>query len=115
MSQVPNISTESGVSRDYIIAFGSLDNFLRRIDKDEPLRLRPLAKRAFLQRKIQKYREYFDWIESEKLITDQNKEAVQKLDIIVDQINKMQEENSADYTKLFKLWKEINDIINGKI
>lgn len=114
MSQVPNISTESGISRDYIIAFGSLDNFLRRVDKDEPPRLRHLAKRAFLQRRIQKYREYFEWIESEKLITDQNKEAVQKLDTIVDQINKMREENNADYAKLSILWKEINDIINGK-
>jgi hypothetical protein len=114
MSQVPNISTESGISKDYLLAFGSLDNFLRRIDKDEPPRLKHLSKRAFLQRRIQKYKEYFNEIESNQLIIEQNTEAIQKLDIIVDQLNKMREQGNIDYAKLSQLWKEINDIINGK-
>ena len=114
MSQVPNISAESSISKDYLLAFGSLDNFLRRIDKDEPPRLKHLAKRAFLQRRIQKYKEYFNGIESGQLITEQNKEAIQKLDIIVDQLNKMREEDNIDYAKLSQFWKEINDIINGE-
>ena len=112
MSEVPNIVKESGISRDYIIAFGSLDNYLRRIKMDEPPRLRYLAKRAFLQREFRKYKDYFNQIGESQLVNDQNKEAIERLNAIVDELNKMREEEKVDDERLSSLWKEVNDLIN---
>tara|TARA_Y100000310_G_C20649084_1_gene798347 strand:+ start:466 stop:801 length:336 start_codon:yes stop_codon:yes gene_type:complete len=102
----------SGVSKDYLIAFGSLDNYLQRVENDEPPRLQFLAKRAFIQRSIKKYDEFFNGVGKDELITDKNREAIERLNSIVDQLNKIREDPNIKVDELIVLWKEVNEIIN---
>lgn len=111
MSSIPNVCESSGVSRDYLLTFGSLDNYLRRIQKEEPPRLRLLAKRAFLHREIKKYADVFCHIPAVELLTEGNKTVVQQLDALVDRLNAMRKEGKANYEELLVIWKEIKELI----
>ena len=104
--------SEAGINKNYLIAFGSLDNYLQRVENDEPPRLQFLAKRAFIQRSIKKYAEFFNNINEDQLITDKNKEAIERLNSIVDQLNNIREDPDINVKELLLLWKEINEIIN---
>ena len=111
MKQIPNILENTGISRDYILAFGSIDNYIRRIEKKEELRWIRLAENAFLNRPILKYAEYFNHAEYESTITDKNQERIKNLDGLVEEINKMRENKQKDYEKLSVLWKKAKKII----
>ena len=114
MKQIPNISEKTGISRDHILAFGSIDNYIRRIEKKEELRWRRLAENAYFNRLIIKYAEYFNHSEYEQVITDKNRERVKNLDELVEEINKMRENKQKDYEKLSVLWKKANKLIFGE-
>ena len=114
MKQIPNILENTGISRDYRLAFGSIDNYIRRIEKKEELRWIRLAENAFLNRPILKYKEYFNNSEYELAITNKNHERIKNLDELVEEINKMRENKQKDYEKLSALWKKANRIIFGK-
>ena len=111
MRQIPNILENTGISRDYILAFGSIDNYIRRIEKKEGLRWIRLAENAYFNRPILKYEEYFNHSEYEQVITDKNHEKIKNLDELVEEINKMRENKQKDYEKLSVLWKKANRII----
>lgn len=113
MKEVQNISEKSGVSKEYMLAFGTLDNYLRRVDKKEEPRWVNLAKNAFLHRPILKYSEYFPPAEYGDVITEKNKETIKKLNNIVDELNKMRENNQTDYEKLSPIWEKVNQLIFG--
>ena len=111
MRQIPNILENTGISRDYILAFGSIDNYIRRIEKKEGLRWIRLAENAYFNRPILKYEEYFNRSEYEQVITDKNHEKIKNLDELVEEINKMRENKQKDYEKLSVLWKKAKKII----
>ena len=114
MKQVPNILENTGISRDYILAFGSVDNYIRRIEKNEELRWIKLAANAYLNRPILKYEEYFKDIEYEQVITNENRERVKELNELVKNINKMRENGQKDYEKLSVLFKKAKSTIFGE-
>ena len=114
MKQIPNILENTGISRDYLIAWGSIDNYIRRIEKKEELRWIKLATNAYFNRPILKYEEYFNSKEYEQIITNKNRERVKTLDELVENINKMRENGQKDYETLFGLWKKANGIIFGE-
>ncbi len=113
MEQVQNISERTGVSKDYILAFGALDNYLRRIEKKEEPRWINLAKNALLHRSLLRYEEYFTKERYGDVINDKNHETVAQLNKIVDEINKIRESGQLDFEKLNSLWKEINGILSS--
>src|SRR3989344_6090754 len=114
MRQIPNILENTGISRDYILAFGSVDNYIRRIEKKEELRWRRLAENTYFNRPILKYEEYFNNSEYEQVITNKNHERIKNLDELVGEINKMRENKQKDYEKLSALWKKAKKIIFGE-
>ncbi|MBI2004023.1 hypothetical protein HYS72_01010 [Candidatus Pacearchaeota archaeon] len=114
MKQIPNILEKTGISRDYILAFGSIDNYIRRIEKKEEFRWIRLAENSYLNRPILKYEAYFSQAEYEQVVTDKNREIIKNLDRLVEEVNKMRENKQKDYEKLSKLWKKAKEIIFGK-
>ena len=112
MEQVQNISERTGVSKDYILAFGALDNYLRRIEKKEEPRWINLAKNALMHRPLLKYEEYFAKERYGNVINGKNKETLEKLNKIVDEINKIRDSGALDFERLNSLWKEINGILS---
>lgn len=114
MRQIPNILENTGISKDYVLAFGSIDNYLKRIKKGEGPRWIKLAVNVYLNRPILKYGEYFNSEEYEQVITNKNHERVKALDEIAENINKMRENGQKDYETLFCLWKKAKKIIFGE-
>ena len=83
---VPNLSTATGVSRDFRIAFGNLSSAWKNKDNDPP-RTRHLAKRAF-HRTIPRY----EILQSEtyaNVQTESNREVVAKINAVIDTINEL--------------------------
>jgi hypothetical protein len=108
---VPNICKNSNVSSDYIIAFGSLTNYLERIVEDDPPRTRHLAQRAFFRRLIPKYEEYFNPEEFKDVINSRNKEVVDKINRSVDKLNVLRAQKISDFEVLSTLNKRMVKLI----
>ncbi len=53
----PTSTTKSGVRREYLRAFGPVEEYLKVLDEGRPNRWKNLARRAFLQRPILRYAE----------------------------------------------------------
>ncbi len=98
--EVPNICSQSGVSYDYNLAFGSLTNYLERVADNDPPRTRHLALRTFLHREIPKYDAYFDPKEYDNVISSQNNEVVNKISNIVDKLNDLRSQKISDFEVL---------------
>ena len=113
MEQVPQINEKTGVSLRYMLAFGSLDNLLRRIEKNEHPRWKNLAKNAFLHRPILRYVEFFSCERYENAVTNRNKQAVDELDRIVGELNMMREGNDLNYERLSILYSKVKMGISG--
>ena len=64
--------SKQGIDRSYILAFGHLDNLIRRRNKKEEIRWIRLAERAFLHRPFLKYEEFFDSPEIDRIVTKCN-------------------------------------------
>ncbi len=111
---VPNLSSTTGVSHDYRIAFGNLSNYLERVRDNDPPRTRHLAKRAFLHRAIPRYEEYFDPESYSDVITDANRETVSRINAVVSAINELRHAEIIDYDQLHPLEQELLSLISGK-
>ena len=112
MKRVTNL-TRTGVSADYLKAFGTVDNCVRRVDKDEGSRWIKLATRSFLGRRILSYEEFFDPSEFENVVNNRNREIVNQLNEIVDELNLMREQGDADHDRLSSLWAMVKSFIYG--
>lgn len=110
---VPNICTASGVSYDFRIAFGNLNNYLERIEENEAPRTRFLARRSFLHRPIPHYEEYFNPEKYDGVITNQNRETVEHINALVDQLNRLREQEITDHKTLAPLRDALNTLISG--
>ena len=88
--KVPNLSS-NGVSTDYRRAFGSLANYLEKIEEDATPRTRHLARRAFLNRRIQRYDKVFSPLEYEDVVTPENQLIISEINSSVDKINQIRE------------------------
>jgi hypothetical protein len=72
-----------------------------------------LAKRAFLHRDIPHYEVFFNPDEFESPVTDQNHATVEKLNAVVDELNKLRAAENTDYDTLMPLRKKILALIAG--
>lgn len=113
MEQVPNASEKTGVSRDYILVFGAVDNYIRRIEKNEEPRWLNLSKNTLLHRPILRYEEHFPPGKYENVVNGKNKETITRLNEVVDEINRIRESGNLDVGKLKELWIKANSLING--
>ena len=114
MKTVGNI-TKAGISSDYIRAFGTVDNCVRRVENKEGHRLIKLASRAFLGRKILKYSEYFSEDEYGSVVNDRNRDVIEKLDELVQELNHIRDVGEVDQERLAELWSEAKSTIYGDI
>ena len=97
---VSNIQPESGLSKDFKLAFGNLSNYLERIRDDESARTRHLAKRAFLHRQIPRYEEFFDEEKFLNVVNEKNRIYVTKINSYVDELNDWRLKESIDIERL---------------
>ena len=111
--EVPNICSQSGVSYDYNLAFGSLTNYLERVVDSDPPRTRHLALRAFFHRDIPKYEEYFDPKEYENVINSQNNEVVDNISNIVDKLNNLRSQKISDFEVLHPIKETLVSLISS--
>lgn len=110
---VPSTSPISGISYDFRLAYGNLNNYLERIEANESPRTRFLAKRSFLHRPIPRYEEYFNPEKYDGVITDMNREAIARIDLLVDRLNELRENEVTDYEKLAPLRNALNALVSG--
>ena len=100
------------IDKSYRLAFGHLENLIRRKQKKEHHRWIKLAERSFLHRPFLKYEEYFDSAEHENLITKENEEVVKELNSIVDLLNQMRDKKNTDLEQLTRIWNQLIKIIS---
>jgi hypothetical protein len=100
---VPNICSKSNVSLDFSLAFGSLTNYLERVDAEDPPRTRHLAMRTFFHRVIPRYEEFFDPEEYDNVVNNQNSAVVEKINNIVDKLNELRSQKISDFEVLHPL------------
>ena len=93
------ISEKSGVNREYLLAFGPVEEYLKVIKEERPNRWKNLARRAFLQRPILKYAEAFAEHAASGL-DDAGKQMVAELDAIVEELNGIHDEVVAQDSEL---------------
>ena len=111
--KVPNICSQSGVSYDYNLAFGSLTNYLERVADNDPPRTCHLALRTFFHREISKYEAYFDPKEYDNVINSQNNEVVAKISGIVDKLNDLRSEKISDFEVLLSFKETLVSLISS--
>jgi hypothetical protein len=110
--EVSNLSKNSYISRDYILALGSVINFIESIDNNEPSRTRHLAKRSFLHREIPHYEMYFSSENFNDVVNDANKESVDKINSVVDAINFYRLEGTVEFEVIQPLVLKIIKLID---
>jgi len=110
---IPNISQNSNVSYDYKLAFGSLTNYLERVDTGDPPRTRHLALRAFFHRVIPRYEEYFNLEEYDSVVNNQNSAVVEKINNIVGKLNELRSQKISDFEVLQPLKVELVSLISS--
>ena len=121
MKKVEDISP-TGVSKDYIKAFGPLNFYLRSIyEKHTTQKIKVFSRKNLLNFRFRRYEEWFDPEEYEDIITDKNEETIKRINEIVDELNSLvkrgdivlKSENQEDYRAL-GLFNEAIMIILGK-
>jgi hypothetical protein len=110
--EVPNIYEETGLSRNYRLAVGSFIGYLEAIEQG--IRGRPLVlqKRSLALSPIRRYEEQFDGYE--KVITNENRGNVEKLNSLVDKLNEMRDEGKIkrdNYSELVQIKESIFELI----
>jgi hypothetical protein len=111
---VPNLCATSGISYDYRLAFGNLNNYLERIEAGESARARFLAMRSFLNRAIPKYQEYFDPEKYEDVITTKNEPFVARINELVGRVNALRASEVTEFDTLAPLRAALDAAIAGK-
>ena len=110
---VPNICPESGVSRDFRLAYGNLVNYLERVEASDTPRTRFLSKRSLLHRPIPRYEAYFSSEKYDGVITHKNAVVVARINELVDRLNALREEENTDYATLAPLRAALDALIAG--
>ncbi|MEK6928740.1 MAG: hypothetical protein AABW65_02170 [Nanoarchaeota archaeon] len=100
MKKIENIIKASGLSSDYLIALGSVEHYLKRVEQmhkeNLPSRWMHLAERTLQQRPIKRYEGYFNSEESEdNVVNDENRENVNTVNGLVYKINLLWEDSDA--------------------
>jgi hypothetical protein len=111
--EIPNLCPKTGISYDYILAFGNLTNYLERVEEHEDARSRHLAKRAFIHRLIPRYAEYFDPQVYENPVNGLNADTVKRIDDVVDKLNSFRLEENTDFEQLSQSRKQLLSLIRG--
>jgi len=109
---VPELSEGSQLSKGYLLALGSVLNYLEAVEEREPSRVRYMAKRSFLHREVPYYDSYFNDNKYMDVITLENQEAILKINHIVDKMNEHRVSGEADYDFLRNQVDEIVTLIN---
>ncbi len=110
---VPNICESTQVSYDFKLAFGSLNNYLERVEEGDDSRTRHLAKRAFLHREILCYEDYFGSEVFQDVITAKNKDTVNKINLVVAEINERRKLQVVEYDELVELRDRLVKLVCG--
>lgn len=84
---VIEISEPAGIDRDYIRAFGPVEEYIKVIREGRPNRWKNLARRAFIQRPTLRYGELFDT----SRLDEGAAEAVARLDEIAGELDAIRE------------------------
>ncbi|MBS3089834.1 hypothetical protein J4461_03060 [Candidatus Pacearchaeota archaeon] len=105
MSDTKPILSATGLNRDYLIALGSVEHYLKRVEQiyeeSLPGRWIHLAERTLTKRPVQRYTEYLNSIGcTEEIISDSNRDLVSELDKMVDEINRLSSEDNVHLLKL---------------
>ena len=108
----PEISENSHLSRDYMLALGGLVNYLEAIEDQEPSRVRYLAKRTFLHREIPHYDVYFSSDRFVDVVTPKNQVVVVQINQKIDQINEYRTKQVLDHQDLRDLLDEVVKLID---
>ncbi|MEK6823602.1 MAG: hypothetical protein AABY06_01075 [Nanoarchaeota archaeon] len=107
---------EKGISRDYKLSFGNLSNYIEKINEGASSRTKFLARRAFLNRKIPQYGEFFSSQEYLEILSSENQLIILEINKTVDQINKIREQmqtnKDTNYETLSNLRKNLIDLIS---
>jgi|APSaa5957512535_1039671.scaffolds.fasta_scaffold300360_2 hypothetical protein len=111
MIKISNISTKSGLSRDYSLALGSVINLLESIEDNESSRTMHLAKRSFLHRELPYYEDFFSKERYMNVITDKNKADMKKINNTIDIINSYRLKGIIEYKEIKPLISKIIDLI----
>jgi hypothetical protein len=111
---VPNICAASGVSCDYRLAYGNLNNYLERIENGESARTRFLAMRSFLNRAIPKYQEYFDPEKYVDVVTPRNETVVTRINELVERLNELRINEVTEFDILAPLRAALEAAIAGQ-
>ena len=119
--EIPRISEKSKVSLDYMLALGSIKNFLDRIENNESNRSIFLATRSLKDRRVFQYQEKFSPEEQESPINEQNRPIVEQINLLVDKLNIEREnllfknqDSKELYRRLNEIYQNIENIVyNG--
>jgi len=107
-----NISKNSFISRDYLMALGSVINFIESVENNEPSRVRHLARRGFLHREIPRYEVYFSSKRYDNVVNDLNKDSVAKINSIVRTINAYRVDGILEFDLIKQLLLKIIKLID---
>ena len=112
-TKVPNISPHSGVSTDFLLAYGSLSYYLECIEEGVKPRTKFLSKRSFVHRTIPRYDQLFSPNEYSEVVTKENQKTVECLNKLVDQLNILRQQESPDFRELSLIHKDLNQLVVG--
>lgn len=110
---IQNLSYKTHISLDFRLAYGNLNNYIESIEEGDSPRSRHLAKRTFLHRNILHYEEYFSQEKYENVITDDNRQDIERMNQLVDQLNECRKKEITDYSVLSPLRNALDEIITG--
>ncbi|MBT3175225.1 MAG: hypothetical protein HN336_10295 [Lentimicrobiaceae bacterium] len=109
---LPELSEKSGLSRKYLIALGSVMNYIEAVEEEAPSRVRYMTKRTFMHRVVLYYDIYFNEDKYIDVVTESTSDAVLKINSYVDKINALRESEQLDHEELRNMVDEIVRIIN---
>lgn len=112
---VPNLSANNHVSRDFRLAYGNLNNYLERIEDEDPPRSRFLAKRSFLHRNIPRYEEFFSPETYADVVNENNQDVVARINLLVDQLNDCRGNEWVEYETLAPLRNALDQVVIGEL
>ena len=113
---VPNIFLETGLSRDYRFAVGTLKGYLENIENKEPSRIISLQRRSLVMSPLPHYQDRFNSEAYINVVTEENREYVNRVNSLIDKVNKLSNNGlkRSHYEELKKVYSEIISLIGVK-
>jgi len=131
--EIPEVSTKSQLSREYLLALGSIGHYIKQVEQyhesqqtEDPLppRWLRLAERSLLHRPIMKYREYFNSVEFQH--PDYSQEVLNRLeylDQLVESFNsllqqegilaQLKEKDSGKFSSLKEIYAKAKQVVTS--